>query len=273
MTDLTSSTFKLPVRADQLLAWSGRSWFAIAAIGQIAFIVFILSFYGPSTFSGNFAAWNDKPLIDGHIEGDAGGNAMFAGHVMLAAVMALAGLMQLTPQIRRRAPAFHRATGRVFLVTACTLALGGFWLVFVRGTQLSMISAIATSVDAALILICAGMTVRYAMQRKIAVHEVWAMRLFMVAHGVWFMRIMMMAWIILAGGPVGMNRTLSGPTDMVIAFGCYLIPPAIYELYRRARASRSASVKTATAGLVFVSAGVTAIGVFGTVAFMWLPYM
>ena len=273
MTDVTSPQIKSPISADRLLLWSGRTWFVIAAVGQLAFIAFILGFYGPTLVSGDFASWNEKPLIDGHIEGDTAGNLMFAAHVTMAAVMTLSGLMQLTPQIRSRAPALHRASGRVFLVMACLLALGGLWLVIVRGTQLSAISAVATSLDAVLILVFAAMTVRYALQRKIAVHQVWAMRLFMVANGVWFMRIMMMAWIIIAQGPVGMNRTLSGPTDIVISFGCFLIPLAIYELYRLAKHSRSATTKTAAAGLVFVSAGVTAIGVFGTVAFMWLPYM
>ncbi|MEO0465530.1 MAG: DUF2306 domain-containing protein [Pseudomonadota bacterium] len=273
MTDISSPPFKSPIGTEQLLSWSGKTWFVITAAGQLAFIAFIVGFYGPSTFSGNFAEWNEKPLIDGHIEGDTAGNAMFAMHVTIATVMTLSGLLQLTPQIRNRAPAFHRATGKVFLVTACFLALGGFWLVFVRGTQLSTISAIATSLDGALILIFAGMTVRYALQRRIAIHQVWAMRLFMVANGVWFLRVMMMAWIILAQGPVGMNRTLSGPTDIALSFGCYLIPLAIYEIYRRAGESGSARVKVAAAGLVFTSAGITAIGVFGTVAFMWLPYM
>jgi len=258
---------------DRLLYWSGRIWFTIAAIGQLAFIAFILIFYGVSTFSGDFAAWNTKPLIKGFEAGDTAGNMMFAIHVLLAAIMTLTGLMQLTPQIRSRAPTLHRMSGRVFLILACALALGGLWLTWVRGTYLSTIGAYAITGNAALILIFAVMTVRFAMQRKIAVHQRWAMRLFMVANSVWFLRIGIMSWIVLAQGPVGMNRKMSGPTDIVLAFGCYLIPLALYELYWLAKRSNSEVMKMAVASSVIVAAGITAIGVFGTTAFMWLPHI
>jgi len=273
MTNLTSTTPARRPRGAGLPGWSGRAWFVTAAAGQLAFVAFILAFYGPSTLSGDFAAWNEKPLIDGHIEGDRAGNFMFAAHVFLAAIMTTAGLMQLTPQIRMRAPAFHRFTGRVFLITACILALGGLWLGWIRETRLSMVSLYAISFNALLILAFAAFTLYYAIRRQIAAHQRWAMRLFMVANGVWFLRIAIMAWVILARGPVGMNRTLSGPMDIVMVFGCYLIPLALYELYRSASGSSNMTFRIAVALLVFIAAGVTAVGVFGTVAFMWFPYV
>lgn len=273
MTDFVSTLPTRRVRGDRLLQWSGRAWFATAAVGQLAFIAFIVAFYWVSTLSGDFASWNEKPLIDGHIEGDGTGNAMFAVHAVLAAIMTLAGLIQLTPQLRSWSPKLHRYSGRIFLVTACILALGGLWLGWVRETRLSMISGYAISINALLILAFAAFTIRHAVRREIDIHQRWAMRLFMVASGVWFMRIAMMAWMIIAQGPVGMNRTLSGPTDVVIVFGCYLVPLGMYELYRQAGLASSSAVKVAVAALVFVATGVTAIGVFGTVAFMWLPYL
>ena len=273
MADITSPLKNRKLRGRGLLAWSARAWFLTAVVGQMAFVAFILAFYGLSTLSGDIAAWNEKPLIDGHIEGDQTGNAMFAVHVLLASVMTTAGLMQLTPQIRKRAPTLHRLTGRVFLVTACILAVGGLWLGWVRETRLSMVSLYAISINGLLILAFAALTLRHAVRREIAAHQVWAMRLFMVASGVWFLRIGIMAWAIIAQGPVGMNRTLSGPMDVVLVIGCYLIPLAIYELYRSASVSSNLPIRAAVAALVLAATAVTALGVFGTVAFMWLPYI
>ncbi|WP_292087982.1 DUF2306 domain-containing protein [Brevundimonas sp.] len=104
--------------ASRLLRWAGAAWFVAAVVGQAAFIVFILAFYGLRTATGNFAGWNDKPLIDGYVAGDDLGNLVFIAHVLMAAVVTLGGLMQLWPALRRRLPRLHRWTGRAFLVVA-----------------------------------------------------------------------------------------------------------------------------------------------------------
>ncbi|MEM9739338.1 MAG: DUF2306 domain-containing protein [Pseudomonadota bacterium] len=255
-----------------LLKWSGLAWFTVAAIGQLAFIAFIAVFYGVSIFTGDFAAWNEKPLIEGHVEGDSTGNTMFAAHVLIAAVMTLSGLMQLVPGIRARAPLFHRISGRTFISTAILLAFGGLWLVWVRGTYLSLVGAVSGTLNALLIIGFAAAALFFAINRQIDQHKRWALRLFMVANGVWFLRVGMMAWMMLAGGPLGMNRTMSGPADVVLLFGCYLIPVAVLQLYFMAQDSASEWRKHAVSGVVFASTGVMALGIFGTVAFMWGPY-
>jgi hypothetical protein len=86
----------------------GLIWYSVAAIGQVAFVAFIVTHYGRKTLSGDYPGWNDKPIIKGYVEGDTAGNIMFAVHVLLAAVMTLGGLMQLVPQIRKYVPALHR---------------------------------------------------------------------------------------------------------------------------------------------------------------------
>lgn len=258
-------------------AWlrrAGAAWFAVACCGQLAFVAFILGFYGARTARGDYAGWNDKPLIDGYIAGDGTGNLMFISHVLLASVMTASGLAQMVPQIRMRARAFHRWNGRVFLVTALTLALGGLWLTWVRGTALSTISAVAISGNAILILACAGAAWRAAVTRAYDAHARWAMRLFLVANGVWFLRIGMMAWVLLNQGPRGMSGTLSGPVDVVLVFGCYLIPLAVLELYFAARRPTAAPAVT-WAGIAVVAGAtvVTALGAAGAVALMWGPYL
>lgn len=259
--------------AARALQWAGIAWFLVAAFGQAAFIWFILVFYGTRTVAGNFAGWNDKPLIDGYIAGDQAGNLVFAAHVLLASVLTFAGLMQLVAPLRRAFPTWHRWTGRTFLVVACFMALSGAWLTLVRGTSLSAVSSAAILLDGLLILAFAWLAWRNAVKRRIERHRIWAMRTFMVVSGVWFLRVGLMGWVIVNQGPVGMTGTLSGPADIVLTFGSYLIPLALLELYFRAGRSVRAAPKILTAALVYAAAAFTAIGVFGTIALMWGPYL
>lgn len=261
------------VEGRDFLSLSGKIWFAVALVGQAVFIAFIVSYYGSRTFSGNFAAWNDKDLIVGHVPGDDVGNLMFAVHVLLAAYVTLGGIMQLVPALRSKFPALHRWNGRLYILTACFMALGGIWMAVVRGSYLSIVSGVATGLNGVLILVFAAFTLRHAMRRNIDTHRRWAMRTFMVVSGVWFFRVAIMAWIVINQGPVGMNATLSGPADIVIAYGSYLIPLAGLELYFAAQRARSATTKRVTSAVVLCLTAVMGVGVFGATMFMWLPLM
>ena len=255
-----------------LLRRSALAWFLIAAVGQGAFIWMIVAHYGRKTFSGNFAGWNDKPIIKGYVPGDHVGNAVFVLHVLLAAIVTLGGLLQFVPAIRRRAPSFHRWNGRLFFIVAYVMALSGLWLTWVRRTYLSPISGIAVSVDGVLILLFAKTAWRFAIKRDFSAHRRWAMRAFMVVNGVWFLRVGIMAWALTTGG-FGMNDTLSGPADIVLQFGAYLVPLVVLEIYFRGQTSRHASAGHWVGGLVLLMTLVTIAGVGGAIAIMWGPYM
>lgn len=273
MTTESETHMQSGATGDVALRRSAVAWFLVAAVGQIAFVVMILVHYGSNTVLGNFAGWNDKPLIKGYVAGDTAGNVMFAIHVLLAAVITLGGLTQLMPAIRERAPWLHRWNGRLFFVLALLMAIGGLWLTGVRQTYLSPISGIAVAVNGLLILAFTAVAWRLAVRRRFAAHRRWALRVFMVVSGVWFLRVGIMAWVIVTAGGLGMNRTMSGPADIVLQFGSYLIPLAMLEVYFHAHRSRHATTKRLVAGSILLMTAVTAIGVFGTIAFMWLPYM
>jgi hypothetical protein len=261
------------ITAAAVLNASARLWYAVAAIGQLAFVYFIAVFYIPPTLQGQLEAWNRKALITGYVPGDDAGNLSFAVHVVLAALITASGLLQLLPIVRRRAPAFHRWNGRLFVVLAVVMSLGGLWLVWVRGTYLTMAGAVSISLLGALILLSAAMTVRHAMARRIALHERWALRLFLLASGVWFQRVGYMAWIILNGGPVGIGPQMDGPFDIAWGFGQFMLPLAVLELYFLARRSRSPGARLAVAGLVTVLTLVMAVGIAGTVGIMWWRFL
>jgi hypothetical protein len=64
---------------------------------------------------------------------------------------------------------------------------------------------------------------------------------------------------------------MGGPFDIFIAFGIFVVPLTVLEMYLRARKSASAPAKLAAATVLGLCAVVTAIGVFRTIA-MWKPY-
>ncbi len=256
-----------------ILRRSGICWFLVAATGQVAFIWMIIAHYGRKTLASDFAGWNDKPIIKGYVPGDDAGNLMFGVHVLLAAVVTLGGLLQLIPAIRQRLPILHRWNGRLFIVIACVMALGGLWMTWVRPAFLSQISALAITLNAGLILLFVTQAFRMARARRFDDHRRWAMRAFLAVNGVWFLRLAVMAWVLMSGGGLGMNNSFSGPADIALQFGAYLLPVAILEIYFRAQDSRSAAAKRWTAGLIFLATALTAVGVAGAVAFMWGPYM
>jgi hypothetical protein len=260
------------VTAKDWLARAAAAWFGAAAIGQILFILFILGFYYPSSLSGHFAAWDAKPNIEGFTAGDTRGNLMFAAHVLVAAVMTAAGLIQLLPMVRRRWPKLHRASGRIFLFTSAMLAIGGFWLVWVRGTMMTLVGGIGISVNAVLILWFATSAWRTAVQRRFVEHRRWALRLFIAASGVWFMRLGYIIWGIGTGG-LGIGKAMDGPFDYFLAFGNVLVPLAILEVYLRIEAGGTPRALHYMAAALAVAALLTLAGSIGAWVGMWSPYL
>lgn len=258
--------------AQKALDRSIKFWFAATVLGQLLFLIFILAFYYPSTLTGHYSEWNTKPLIKGFVAGDFAGNLAFASHVLLAAVITGAGLVQLIPVIRRRWPAVHRWNGRIYLVTALLLAAGGLGMVWVRGSYMNIAGAIGITIDAALVFGCAAMAWREAGARRFALHRRWALRTFVVASAVWFMRVGYMAWAIATGG-AGIGEAMDGPFDLFIAFGNSLVPLAVLELYLLAESRGRANGRYAMAGLLSVCGLIIAGGSIGAWLVMWSPYI
>jgi Predicted membrane protein (DUF2306) len=255
----------------QWLRRSGQFWYLVALIGQIAFFVFIVMFYGTRTFGGDFAGWNDKPIVVGHVEGDAMGNFMFITHVFGATIISLGGMLQLLPVVRQRAPAFHRWLGRSFMVMALLMALGGIMMTWLRGEVDHLVGAVALTIDGALIVIFASIAWRLAAAGEIKAHSRWALRTFMVANAVWFLRLMMMGWAISTGG-WGLDGGLGAPAFLVMQFACYLLPLVVLEFYFIAQDSSSEMTKRVVAGVIVGSSIYMAVGVIGAQSFMWGPY-
>ena len=217
--------------ADAVLNGATTLWFVVLLAGQWVFLYFIASFYGPSTLSGNFEAWDENPFIShGYVAGDSMGNLAFAGHVIMAAIIVLGGTLQLIPQIRKHAPWLHRWNGRVFLVSATLASLAGLWMDVTREIAVEgLASNFAISLNGLIVLILAAFAWRAAATRNIASHRRWALRAFVVVNGVFFLRLLVFGYIVLAQ---------ASPSDLlfeVLTYASYLLPWALVELHLRAK--------------------------------------
>lgn len=270
--DIPASPARQSINSHSLLKASGLLWFLVAVVGQWLFAYYVIAAYGPRTASGNWASWDEIGLIQGYTAGDLVGNLAFVSHAMLTAIVCIGGTMQLMPPIRNRYPAIHRWTGRTYLLVAIILSVGGIWMIWGRGSRLTEIGGWGTTINGLLVLVSAATAFYFIKRRKIDQHRRWAMRTFILLSGVWFTRLGYMSWAIATGG-VGMSRSLDGPFDMFIAFGSYLLPLAVLELYFVASDSRSGGLKLAVSGLMAAATATTALGVFGAWMVMWSPHV
>ncbi len=247
-------------------------WFLTALIGQWLFVYYIIAHYGGNLVQGDLESWNNTTL-KGHVSGDSMGNAMFAAHVFMAAIITFGGTLQLIPQIRRRAISLHKWNGRLFILMAFLMAFGGLYLIWIRDATLTLVGSLGTSLNAVLIIIFAGMAIKTVRFGNIVAHRRWALRTFLMVNGVWFFRVGMMAWIIINQGPAGSTENLDGPFDMVWAFANFLIPLFILEIYFITQKKSTSIGKYLMAVGLFIFTIIMGIGIFGAFAFMWKPYL
>ncbi|MBS0584123.1 MAG: DUF2306 domain-containing protein [Proteobacteria bacterium] len=260
-----------PLSARALRA-AAVSWFVVTALGQLTFAGYVAGFYGRTALAGRPELWN-KVMPHGYVAGETFFNLVLGVHLAFAFVITVGGLMQLVPAIRRRLPALHRATGRVYLLAAALMAAGGLVMVWGRGAVGDLSQHVAISINAGLILSCATVAWRHARARRIDLHRRWALRLFLAVSGVWFFRVGLMLWIVVNQGPAGFDpKTFSGPFLTVLAFAAYaVLPLAVLEGYLRAQRSRVAWVPYAMASGIALLTLAMAMGVAAAAAILWLP--
>lgn len=256
--------------ADRVLQGSVVFWFLVVVAGQLIFAAYIAALYGGATVSGDLQGWNQL-MRHGFVDGDPAGNAMIVIHIALAFIITLGGLAQLTPQIRNRWPGFHRYNGRVYLLTAVVMSLGGLTLTWTRSGVGP--GEMATSLNGVLILAVAAFTVYYAVTRQIALHQRWAVRLFLLVSGVWFLRLMIFGWIGLHQAPLWLGDNLDGPAGVVFNFAATLLPVAVYEVYLRVEdgAGPTGRLVMGIALSALTLAMAAAIGM--TTLILWWPLM
>ena len=174
--------------ADTALKAATRFWLGVTVVGQLMFALTVASFYGMAALRGRSAAAWSKSITHGYVPGDTVGNLAVATHLFSAAVIIFAGMVQLIPQVRDRAPALHRWNGRLYIATAFSISIAGLYMTWVRGSVGDLIQHLGSSLMAILIMLCGVMAMRYAMARDFKTHRRWALRLYMVVSASLFIR-------------------------------------------------------------------------------------
>jgi len=257
--------------ADRVLKAATRFWFAVILIGQLVFAFTVASFYGLTAWRGDFSVWN-KVLTHGYVDGDRMGNAALLTHISCAVFTILAGTLQLIPQVRERFPVFHRWTGRLYILTAFSISAAGLYLLWVRGSVGDLSQHIGSSLMAILIMMCAGMALRYAMARDFKTHRRWALRLYLVVSASLFIRAGIFLSLLLNQGPFGFDgATFTGPFLTFISFAQYLVPLTVLEVYLHVLDHPGALRRFAMAAVLIVLTLVLGAGIFGATVGAFVP--
>jgi tetratricopeptide (TPR) repeat protein len=275
MTFRTAETwqrrYSLDDFASTALKAATRFWFLVFIIGQMAFAFTVASFYGRAAARGDLQAWN-RSMPHGYVPGDRVGNLAVAIHLASAVIVILAGTIQLIPQVRARAPFFHRWNGRLYIATAFTISLAGLYMMWVRGTVGDLSQHLGNSLLAALIMFCAVMALRYALARDFKTHRRWALRLYFVVSASLFIRAGIFLSLLLNRGPFGFDpATFQGPFMTFISFAQYLAPLAVLEIYFRVKERGSAPGRIAMAASLFILTVALGAGIFAVTMAKWLP--
>ena len=219
-------------KRSQRLRRAAAAWATVAVLGQLWMAVYIAVLYGGSALRGELEAWN-RVLPHGLVEGAPLGNAVLVSHLAAAFVVYIAGGLQLWPWLRRHAPRVHRWSGRLFVVAAVAIALGGPAMKLVHGRIGDRFQESALLVAAGLILVFATQAWRTARARQFDRHRLWALRLWLAMGTVWFLRLGVFGWIMVNGGrAVGFDpESFSGPALAVIVWAAVLVPQGVLHAY------------------------------------------
>tara|TARA_R110000744_G_scaffold330089_1_gene435622 strand:+ start:220 stop:1029 length:810 start_codon:yes stop_codon:yes gene_type:complete len=264
--NVTGSALDVAAFGEAALTTVAKFWFTVAVIGQWIMVYYVIVHYGGSLLSGNTDVLESP-------NGNMSGLIALIIHVLIAVIIMGFGPLQLIPQIRAKAPKFHRLNGRVYMVTIFIGSLLGLYLIWGYGKMPGgQAMFLAMNIMVLLIITFAVLALRNVIAGKIKQHRQWALRLFMVVSAGWFFRVGLMAWILINQGPVGFDpETFEGPFIIALAFAQYLIPLALLELYFWAQNKADATGKYAVSVVLMAATLVMGLGIFGAAATMWLP--
>jgi len=269
-TNETEAQKRSPAKlANKSLKYTTVFWFVTTLVGQWFFFYYIMAFYGFSVINDNMELWNRWEVMGStpyHV-GDFSGNLAFAAHAIGAGIVAFGGALQLIPKIRNSFPKFHKINGYVYLTTVFCLAISGFYLVWIRDPDPVDLSGIGTTINGFLILGFAFFTVRRAINKDIASHRKWALRLFLVSNAQWLLRLGVFSYLI-TGNLLGMNPAFGDPFFPIWTFGCFVFPLLTLQLYFYAKEKRSNRIKFAASAVLFLMTILMIIGMVGFTPFL-----
>lgn len=265
-----------PVSPPQWTA-SAMRWASIALVGVVwissaIFGAYILAYYGGAIPAGTMEQWNATlpALYEAHTPVASFGMGL---HFFAGATLLLLGPVQLIGEVRRRAPAVHRWTGRVYAFAAFAAGVGGLTFIAIKGTVGGTMMDVAFAAYGGLMVLAAVQTVRHAMARNIDVHRAWAIRLFALAIGSWLYRIGYgLFFAIMGAEDPGHTATFDDWFDYVMDWAFFVPPLIVAEMFIRARRTGGSTVgRVGATAVLGASAGLIAFATFFFTVMGWGP--
>jgi hypothetical protein len=253
-----------------VLRWSGIALVATGWGSATLFGLYILAFYAGALAEGQMTRWNGN-LAGLYQPGSRAATAGIGLHFAAGGVILVLGCIQLMGGVRRRWPAVHRWTGRVYVTAAFLAGMGGLTFILTNGTIGGTVMDVGFGIYGVLMVVAAVQAVRHARARRMELHRAWALRLFALAIGSWLYRMDYGFWLLLTGG-LGHTETFSGPFDHVMAFFFYVPNLLVAEAFIRARrTSATPAMRLAAAGLLIAATAFLLLGTYKFTTLYWGP--
>lgn len=195
---------------------SGREWTLLAIIFVLSFLPTFGGLLRVVELSGGVAVLPENPRA-------TAAPLPIVLHILASFVFCLFGALQFMPSIRRRAPAFHRAVGRIVVVAGTLSALAGLWMTqvfsFPEGLQGSLLygTRLVLGVSMVALIIWAMIAIG---ARNIPAHGAAMLRAYAIGQGAATQTVLGAAWMIAVG-----SESTGLPRDMLIvtAWGLNLL--------------------------------------------------
>lgn len=248
-----------------ILAITISMWTSLALFGLYIFI-----FYLGNAIAGRGLEWNQKlpGLYDANGMISTGGISL---HFVAGSILLILGFIQLSQYARMRFPRLHRMLGRIYIATSLLAAIGGLVFIFIHGTIGGFVMDIGFAGYGFLMIIAAVQTFRFAIQRDLSTHRLWALRLFSLTIASWLYRMDYGFWFFFTDG-WGHAKDFHGYFDQFMAFFFYLPNLYVVELIVRGKSQTLSSRFQYIGGSLLACANVFVI--LGTYTFLtrsWLP--
>ncbi|HJR72602.1 MAG TPA: DUF2306 domain-containing protein [Luteimonas sp.] len=237
----------------QAVRWSGAALAGVAWLSGCLFALYILAFYGGALLDGATGQGQPARMFDPAALRASIGIGL---HLLAGAVLLLLGPMQLIGALRKRWPALHRWSGRVYAFAAMLAGAGGLAFILAKGTIGGTQMDIAFAIYGLALMLAAGNAVRHARARRFDSHRAWAIRLFALVIGSWLYRIEYTAWRVFADG-AGHTPTFDGPFDTAMLYFFFVPNLLLAEAFLRAKRNSAGPAMQATAALAMAGAAGT----------------
>lgn len=146
-------------------------------------------------------------------------NLAYGLHVLLAIVMITGRPLLLIRALRARYRRFHKINGYTYVTLTVCMWVAGQYLLWTRGT---LSKHLMTGFNGIAVVVSAVIAVRAARNKRIAMHQVLAVRLF--------------CWLMLFGQvaidfSTFISPVVSSPAVVSIIVGSYILPLSMFEWY------------------------------------------